>query len=245
MTATLRRLLWPGLTTFAMLLVLLALGTWQVHRLAWKTALLAQIDHAETSAPVPLTENPAPFTLVSATGTFLPNETSLYGAIVRDTAHGPTMGARMIEPMRETNGDVLLVDRGWVPVSRPGPVDEPTGTVTVSGYVRFGDRQSWFSARRRSRASGVSSRWILQAIGAAIGRPVRPFVLVSWPPEMGQPNRRGRWPRIWPEPAATYAQTSEQSPFLRHHVVWTGGGPLAIFIVWARKGSRHERILRL
>ena len=45
---------WPGLMTVVMLAVLLGLGTWQVHRLHWKEAILAQIARAEAAPPVPL-----------------------------------------------------------------------------------------------------------------------------------------------------------------------------------------------
>ena len=48
-TGRLRRLLWPGVMTAAMLAVLLGLGTWQVERLHWKRALLAQIARAEAA----------------------------------------------------------------------------------------------------------------------------------------------------------------------------------------------------
>jgi hypothetical protein len=54
MTHTGRRLLWPGVMTAGMLIVLLGLGTWQVQRLFWKQLLLAQIEHAEAAAPIPL-----------------------------------------------------------------------------------------------------------------------------------------------------------------------------------------------
>ncbi len=158
--------------TAAMLLVLLGLGSWQVKRLFWKQALLAQIAQAEVAEPVPLARieaqgTPSPFMKISARGTFLPDETALYGAEVRDVASGPAMGAQLIEPMREVNGELILVDRGWVPLSRTGPLDQPTGEVTVSGYVRLGDTQHWFSA-----ADDPSTRQFFtldpRAIGAAI-----------------------------------------------------------------------------
>ena len=122
-TGSYRRLLWPGIMTAVMLMVLLGLGTWQVKRLFWKQGLLAQIAQAEAAAPIPLAQIDArgtlsPFMKISVTGTFLPDETALYGAEVRDVTSGPAMGAQLIEPMREVNGKLILVDRGWVPLSR-------------------------------------------------------------------------------------------------------------------------------
>jgi surfeit locus 1 family protein len=230
--------------TAVMLLVLLGLGSWQVKRLFWKQALLAQIAQAEASGPVPLPRTeaggmPSPFMKISATGTFLPDETALYGAEVRDVAPGaggggPTMGAQLIEPMREVNGELILVDRGWVPLSRSAPLDQPTGEVTVSGYVRLGDSQHWFSA-----ADDPSARRFFtldpQAIGTAMRLPgIRPFVLVVLAAETGP----GLIVDRWPDPARHLPRPPNNH--LAYAITWYGLAValLAIFIIWARKGSQ-------
>ena len=259
MTEASRRLLWPGIMTAVMLAVLLGLGSWQVKRLFWKQALLAQIAQAEAAEPVPLAQmeargievqrttgqragtpfTPPPFMKISATGTFLPDETALYGADVRDVAPGPgiggpTMGAQLIEPMREVNGDLILVDRGWVPLSRTGPLDQPRGKVTVSGYVRLGDTQHWFSA-----ADDPSSRRFFtldpRAIGNAIGlADIRPFVLVALAAGTGP----GLLVDHWPDPARHLPRPPNNH--LSYAITWYGLAValLAIFTIWARKGSR-------
>jgi surfeit locus 1 family protein len=246
-----RRLLWPSLMTALMLIVLLGLGTWQVRRLIWKEDLLAQIERAEASAPVPLpplaslsgaspstlsplTPSLSPFMKVSATGTFLADSVALYGADVRTIASGPVMGARMIEPLREANGDVILVDRGWVPLSRSAPIDQPSGAFTVSGYIRSGDSASWFSAKDNL----VERRFFTldpKAIGAAIGLPnVPPFVLVV----LGTQTGAGPTEEHWPDPARHLPRPPNSH--LSYAITWYGLALalLAIFIVWARKGSR-------
>ncbi len=91
---TLRRLLVPGLSTLAMLAVLLWLGVWQVHRLAWKTGILDQIAAAERSPAVPLPADPAPFTKIRVVGKFRDDLAALYAAEGRDLRTGPQMGAR-------------------------------------------------------------------------------------------------------------------------------------------------------
>ena len=239
MTGSSRRLLWPGIMTAVMLLVLLGLGSWQVKRLFWKQALLAQIAQAEAAEPIPLAKveaqgTPSPFMKISVTGTFLPSETALYGAEVRDVASGPAMGAQLIEPIRDVNGELILVDRGWVPLSRTGPLDQPTGEVTVSGYVRFGDSQHWFSA-----ADDPSARRFFtldpRAIGVAIGQPdIRPFVLVA----LAGGSGAGAIVAHWPEPAQHLPQPPNNH--LSYAITWYGLAValLAIFLIWARKGSR-------
>lgn len=239
--------------TAVMLLALLALGSWQVRRLFWKQALLAQIAQAEAAPPIPLAQIEAqgsgtgtlsPFMKISATGTFLPDETALYGAEVRDVASGPgmagpAMGAQLIEPMREVNGELILVDRGWVPLSRTTPLDQPTGKVpgglvTVSGYVRFGDSQHWFSA-----ADDPSARRFFtldpRAIGAAIGHPdIRPFVLVA----LAAAGPTDGTVEHWPDPARHLPRPPNNH--LSYAITWYGLAValLAIFTIWARKGSR-------
>jgi surfeit locus 1 family protein len=247
-TETYRRLLWPSVMTAVMLLVLLALGSWQVKRLFWKQALLAQIAQAEAAEPIPLARieaqgtgaaRPSPFMKISVTGTFLPDETALYGAEVRDVASGPAMGAQLIEPMREVNGELILVDRGWVPLSRSGPLDQPTGevpggVVTVSGYVRLGETQHWFSA-----ADDPSSRRFFtldpHAIGMAIGHPdIRPFVLVA----LAAGGATGTIVEHWPDPARHLPRPPNNH--LSYVITWYGLAValVAVFLTWARKGSR-------
>jgi surfeit locus 1 family protein len=220
--------------TAAMVAVLLGLGTWQVHRLAWKEGILAQIDRAEGADPIPLPAEPSPFTKVAVTGEFLFGEESLYGADVRDTAKGPEMGARTIVPLKETNGRILLVDRGWVPLSRSEPIERPAGEVTVSGYVRFGDTAHWFSAK-----DDVAARRFFtldtRTIGAAVGHPdVPPFVLVVLAPASAADLAADRWPdpaRHLPRPPNNH---------LSYIVTWYGLAValLAIFAVWVRKELR-------
>ena len=70
-----RHRVWPVLLAAGIgLAILLALGTWQVKRLAWKEGLIAAIDRAIAADPVSLTDalaKPDPdFTKVTVTGAF-------------------------------------------------------------------------------------------------------------------------------------------------------------------------------
>ena len=206
-----------------------------MHRLVWKQALLAQIEQAESAAPLPLPATlalftPAPFTKISVIGTFLPEKTALYGADVRPTATGPAMGARMIVPLRQTNGAMVLIDRGWAPISRADAIEWPNGIVAVSGYARAGDAAGWFSAKD----DPVTRRFYTldaRAIGAAVGEPgVPPFVLVALGSGGVSPGDR------WPDPAHHLPRPANSH--LSYAITWYGLAIalLAIFVVWARKG---------
>lgn len=222
----LRRLLWPGVMTLAMLAVLLSLGTWQLERLTWKQRLLAQIAASEAAPPVPLTVDPEPYAKVRVEGRLRGDLSALYGAEVRGTPQGPQMGGQLIVPLERPDAPPLLVDRGWVPTVRPAPVSAPSGLVTVDGFVRPADKPGLFSARD----DPVGRRFYTldpSAIGAALGLArVAPFTLVA----LGRQP-----PELYPDPARHLPQP--QNNHLSYAITWYGlaASLVAIFTVWARK----------
>lgn len=222
MTSGLRRLLIPGVTTLIMLGVLIGLGTWQVNRLLWKTRILNDIALAETQPARPLTGAPDPFTKVQVTGRPRPGPTALFGAEVRTTPTGPTLGARLIVVLDRPGDAPVLVDRGWVSTGRPPP---PTpDSLTLEAFVHPGNAASLFSA-----ADDLVNRRFYtldpRVIAIALGVPdAAPFVLVALGPH-GVPDPARHLPRP-PNNHLIYAAT------------WYGFAvTLAIiFILWARKG---------
>ncbi|HEY0419666.1 MAG TPA: SURF1 family cytochrome oxidase biogenesis protein, partial [Acetobacteraceae bacterium] len=105
-----RRLLVPALSTLAMLVLLLGLGSWQVERLRWKTDLLARIDAAEAHPAVELQPDSPPYAKVRARGILRSDLSALYGAEGR----GTRLGAQLLSVLERPGADPLLVDRGWV-----------------------------------------------------------------------------------------------------------------------------------
>ena len=228
--------------TAVMLVILIGLGVWQVQRLAWKEGILNQIDHAEASPAIPLptvplnaaegegsaAAVPTPYSKVSATGRFREDLSALYGDQVRQTPDGVRMGAQLIVPLIRKDAPPLLVDRGWVPLSRPKPIGMPTGEVTVDGYVQPPDRPGPFSAN-----DDVATRRFFTlnpaAIGAAIGLKVAPFTLVALGP---QP------PDLFPDPARHLPRPPNNH--LSYAITWFGLAiALAvIFVAWSVKMLR-------
>jgi surfeit locus 1 family protein len=219
----LRPLLGPSAMAFVMLLILLALGAWQVRRLAWKQGILAHIAAAEAAAPIPLPAAPGPFQKVSASGRFLPGPTGSYGVAVHDTPAGPVMGWQLLAPFA-TGGRIVLVDRGWVPEKTSVPT--PAGTVTVVGYVRQPEHPRMLGAsddpvRRQFFTLDPA------AIGAALGQPaVAPFTLVALGPEQ---------PGVLPEPAQQLPRPPNNH--LLYAITWFGlaGVLVVMFASWVRK----------
>jgi surfeit locus 1 family protein len=225
-----RRLIVPATATAVMLVVLIGLGVWQVHRLAWKEGILAQIASAETGPPVPMADdpNPTPYSKVAVTGRFREDLSALYGDEVRQTPDGVRMGAQLIVPLMRKDAPPLLVDRGWVPLTRPRPIGMPAGEVTVDGYVRPADRPGPFSAH-----DDVAMRRFYTldpaAIGAALGLKVEPFTLVV----LGEPP-----PDLFPDPARHLPRPPNDH--LSYAITWFGLAlALAvIFTVWSAKVLR-------
>ncbi len=226
MIGRLRRLLWPGVMAAVMLAALLGLGTWQIERLHWKQGLLAQIARGEAAPAVPLPAEPDPFAKVQVTGRLRDDLSASYGAEVRDTSGGPQLGTQLIVPLERKDGDTVLVDRGWVPDSRPRAIALPNGEVALEGYVRTGDTPGLFSARDNP-ATRQFYTLDPAAIGAALGlHRVAPFILVAMGPAP---------PERYPDPARHLPRPPNNH--LSYAITWYGlaFALVVIFVLWARK----------
>ena len=220
----------PGLTTLAMLGVLVFLGVWQLQRLAWKTSLLAAIDRAEAAPAAMLTDHPEPFAKVFVRGRFLTAVRGFYGAAVRDTGQGPRMGADLLMPIEREGASAVLVDRGWVPQLRDQAIPLPAVDVSVEGYVRPADEPGLFSPRDDLAAHHF---YTLNpaAIGTALGvHNLAPFTLVAL-------GARGP-SEFYPDPARRLPRPDNNH--LSYAITWFGlaAALLVIFVVYARKVLR-------
>ena len=219
-----RRLL-PVLVVLPVLAILIGLGTWQLQRLHWKTALLAEIAAAESLPARPLDAGTPPpsWQRVAVTGRFDHGREALLGLEVR----GPVLGARLVVPLLRDAGPPLLVDRGWVPMDRAGAIARPEGPVTVEGYVRPGERPNAFSATDDAAGRRFYT-FDPPAMAAALGLPgVEPFGLVA----MGGPGGL-------PDPARTLPRPTNSH--LGYVITWYGLALslLGVFIAWMRRRPR-------
>jgi surfeit locus 1 family protein len=136
---------WPTVFTVPALLVLLGLGTWQLDRLQWKTALIDEIQSRIAAAPAPLAEVLAEagddltyvqYRRVSLTGEFR-HDAEMYLA-ARSMNGNP--GYHVVTPFQVTGDGSVLVDRGWVPLERKLPdaraEGQVAGPVTIDGVIR-------------------------------------------------------------------------------------------------------------
>ncbi len=150
------------------------LGEWQFHRLEDRKARNAIIERNESAPPadvadvMPLdgeVDAEDEWRTVTATGRYAVEDT----VIVRYRTRDGAPGVDVVVPLLLDDGEAVLVDRGWVQtdareVSAAEVPEPPSGTVTVTGYVRRdGTGDSTAVADRSTRA--VSSETLAEALG--------------------------------------------------------------------------------
>jgi surfeit locus 1 family protein len=163
------------------------LGVWQVKRLAWKQALIAQVDAATKAPPLdaatlPPTPQPAlEYRQVTLSGHFEPAATTLVNALTELGA-----GTWEMVPLRTETGAVWI-NRGFLAqgTTRPSAIARiPTGPVQITGLLRASDPGlPWLRANRpaedrwyyrtlpemtRARAiANIGTAWFVDAKGQA------------------------------------------------------------------------------
>ena len=137
-----RRFLFPLTVGLIGAAILLALGTWQMQRLAWKERLLADIAGKISAAPVALPANPDP-----VADRFLPVtvEGRIVGAPLRVLTGRQVLGAgyKVISAL-DVAGRRVLIDRGFLPDGKPLP-PTPEGEVVVTGNLHWPDETDSFT----------------------------------------------------------------------------------------------------
>jgi surfeit locus 1 family protein len=135
-------------------LLLIGLALWQLERLEWKRALLADISRAiaADSPALDLTEAEAlasrdpsrDFLRVTLRGNFDHGlERYLF------STRGGEPGWQILTPLETSGGRLVLIDRGFVPDAYKDPRKRPDslvrGTVTITGLLRKPQEQGAFT----------------------------------------------------------------------------------------------------
>jgi len=159
MSARLRSLLWLGLFTALGLAGLVGLGVWQLQRLAWKEALIAEVAGRAAAPPV---DAPAPAEWASLEPTDYEYRHVRFAGVY-DFAHqalvfraldqprgrfgGP--GYLVLTPLRLADGSDVIVNRGFIPLDHKDrfadPQQQASGPVVVSGLMRASEPRNWFT----------------------------------------------------------------------------------------------------
>jgi surfeit locus 1 family protein len=196
--------LWPSLATLVLLPVLIGLGQWQLHRAAWKQALV-DAHAARINQPArPLREvlaYPATdreYRQVTAQGIYDLN----HQLLLDNQPYEGQAGYHVLTPLRldsaGAGSDWVLVNRGWVPMgasrSRLPAVAGPSGPVTVRAMVRLPPDKTFRLEAVEEPASGwpqVIEQLEMGPVEKRLGHRLVPLVLLL------DPNAGGGFVRDW------------------------------------------------
>lgn len=180
-----RPALWLTVLSLIALVVLIALGIWQIERRAGKLALIDRVEQRVHAPPQPIpppaswpsvTAASDEYRHVSVTGRLLNDRETLVQAV---TEEGP--GYWVLTPLQRDDGTQVLINRGFVPSERRDPSTRrngnPEGQVEITGLLRMTEPKGGFLRNNAPEQNRWYSRDVA-AIAAARGltRPAPFFI---------------------------------------------------------------------
>jgi surfeit locus 1 family protein len=211
--------IWPVvLATLIGTAILLSLGVWQVKRLHWKEALIAELEAKSLAAPVSLAaaiaaagEGQDPeFLRVAFTGRYL-NDSGKKMIATYDGGQGWTI----ITPAMSDDGFAVIIDRGRLPDNRLKDFSRPDGEVQVEGVIRTYSRGKGAYDPENDPAANLWYWWDVPAMLKASSLPegARPFPYVV---QLLPGEAKGEFPR----PDAPKAKLANNH--LGYAITWFG-----------------------
>ena len=170
---------------------------------------------------------------VTATGTY----DVAHQSLLRGRSRGDSTGYDVLTPLRLQNGDVVVVDRGWIELDRVvnglGDAGAPTGTVTVRGILQRATPLR--PGEQVKTEGGVTSVPRVDLTRVATGNVVPAYVVAQYQ----NPAPEGRAPAL-PKPAPT-----SQVNHISYAIQWFAFALIGV-IGWPivlRRATRRRRRL--
>jgi surfeit locus 1 family protein len=217
-----RELIRLTVVTLIGLAVLISLGVWQLQRLEWKESLIARIEARTARAPLTLeraTEiagerRNASYFPVRVTGSFHhARERYLYAFSLDGQP-----GWHVITPLETVDGNVVLIDRGFVPNTLRDPSTRALGQIedveTVIGFMRSSEEASIFIPDNDSKTNQWFSRDLSAMASSMVPGgtvQVSPFYLEAKASEV---------PGGWPQGGQTRLELANEH--LQYALIWFG-----------------------
>lgn len=228
-----RRILGPLLIGILGTAVLIALGVWQVQRLAWKEGVLADIEARIAAEPVPLPAEPDPeadrYLPVAVSGEIGEDELHV---LVSTRAEGA--GFRVIAPLATEAGRRVMVDRGYVR-NEAKEADRPTGAADIVGNLHWPDEVDGFTPEPDPDANIWFARDVPR-MAEALG--TEPVLVVVRETSLSAPG-------LTPLPVDTAGIPNDH---LEYAVTWFGlaavWAAMSMFLVWRTLGRTGRRDTR-
>ncbi len=172
-----RRLILPLLFGVVGTAILIALGIWQMQRLAWKEAILSQIEARLGDTPVALPAAPDPardrYLPVQVTGHFIGEDIDVLASRKQIGA-----GYRVIAAFETADGRRILIDRGFLPEDQRSAPRTAT-QATLTGTLHWPDETDSFTPPPDA-ATGLWFAREVTAMAEALG--TEPVLVVSRDP---------------------------------------------------------------
>jgi surfeit locus 1 family protein len=157
--------------------LLTALGVWQLQRLGWKQQLIARVEQRVHAPPIEAAEFPAAelqeleYRAVTLRGQYLNDRETLVQAVTRLGG-----GFWVMTPLRTAQGFTVLVNRGFVRMDQRQSRDwaRIDGELTVTGLLRLSEPGGGFLRDNQPDADRWYSRDVA-AIGRARGLELPPY----------------------------------------------------------------------
>ncbi len=230
--------------------ICIAAGTWQIARLAEKRAANTLLRHNAHAAAAPvadvlaLTSNPSAthaadrgqFRTVTVTGSYQAGD----GLLVRERTVNGTVGYLILTPLKDGQGDVVLVNRGFVAADGnlvPTVTAPPAGTVSITARAEPPENRDDKYGRQPGQISAINAA----SEAARLGAPVYDgFVELL----AGQPGTQGL--TVIPDPDLSNPAGGAVEPqHLAYIVQWYLFAALALSapLIMARADSRRPEDL--
>ncbi len=231
-----RPLVLPIVMTLIGLAVLVSLGKWQLDRREWKLGLIERIDTRAHGEPISLSaakekwerNQDVEYYRVRLGGHFLHEHERYLYTIVDGQA-----GWRVLTPFETPRGDIIFVDRGFVPEALKDPAarreGQIEGRVELVGLARAPERQGLFTPDNQPGANRWFWRDLAGLIASLPPEPARkalPFMVEA---------ERMPVPGGWPRSGVT--RLSLPNRHLEYAITWFGlaAALIAIFALYARR----------
>lgn len=217
----------------------MALGIWQVQRLAWKTALIERVEtriHADpVDAPPPATvisRDEHEYLRVKVSGRF---RHDLETPVMSVSDLGP--GWWIMTPLETDAGYTVLVNRGFVPLEMKDPTSRPQAQeqASVVGLLRLDEGHKGFMRENDPAANNWYARQVKAILEA------RGVTGLSTDYFIDAQQIEGVAADSWPRMGMTVVK------FTKNHAVyaltWFGlaGGSLFAMVLVLRERRRRER----
>ena len=174
MKARAHGLIAPAVASVVGVALLIGLGVWQLHRLAWKEALIAAVETRAHAAPVdapPESEwlqlDPADYEYrhVRLAGVFDGRrQVRVFRALSEPRGRYGGPGYLVMTPLRLVDGATVLIDRGFVPEQQKAAAGDGLGggETTVVGLMRASETRNLFTPAD----DPASGQWFTRDVGA-------------------------------------------------------------------------------